>query len=57
MEYTTKLKISWKNDLRQSIGEQDVLNLRGQLNIIKCSPDLKMRIQRKEATVREITLK
>jgi hypothetical protein len=43
MEINTNLKISWRNDLRQSIAEQDILNLRNQLKIIKCSPELKMR--------------
>jgi hypothetical protein len=31
MGITNNLKISWKNDLWQAIGEQDVLKLRRQL--------------------------
>lgn len=35
MGITNNLKIIWKNDLRQSIVEQDVLNLRSQLRLIR----------------------
>lgn len=37
MGITNDLKIIWKNDLRQAIGEHDVLNLRSQLKLIRNS--------------------
>ncbi|MBW6535116.1 MAG: hypothetical protein K0B11_08915 [Mariniphaga sp.] len=43
MANTNKMKISWKNDLQQSVTEQDVLKLRKQLKTIQSSFDLKMR--------------
>lgn len=47
MTNTKKMKISWKNDLRQSIVENDVQNLRNQLKIIQNSSELNrnMRLQ------------
>jgi hypothetical protein len=43
MATINKLKISWKNDLWQSVVEQDVMKLRNQLKIIQSSPELKLR--------------
>ena len=40
MAITNKLKISWKNDLQQSVVEQDVLKLRNKLKSIQNSPEL-----------------
>ena len=40
MTNTYKMKISWKNDLQQSIVETDVQNLKNQLKIIQSSPEL-----------------
>jgi hypothetical protein len=50
MATSNKLKISWKNDLRHSVGEKDVLKLRNQLKIIRNSPELKMRDYRLSIT-------
>ncbi|RIH63418.1 hypothetical protein D1164_20025 [Mariniphaga sediminis] len=47
MTNTYKMKISWKNDLQQSIVETDVQSLRNQLKIIQSSSELNrnMRLQ------------
>ncbi len=42
MAIPNKMKISWKNDLRQSVAERDVLKLRNKLKTIQRSPELKM---------------
>jgi hypothetical protein len=52
MATSNKLKISWKNDLRHSVGEQDVIRLRNQLKIIKGSPELRMSNYRLNIEVR-----
>jgi hypothetical protein len=56
MVNTNKLKISWKNSLWQSIGEQDVMILRNQLKIIKSKYESKMTDYKIETIVREITM-
>jgi hypothetical protein len=43
MANTNKMKLSWKNDLQQSVTEQDVLKLRNQLKTIQSSDELKKR--------------
>ncbi len=43
MANTKKMKISWKNDLQQSVVEQDVIKLRNKLKTIQNTPELEMR--------------
>ncbi len=53
MATTNNFKKSWKNDLRQSVVEQDVLKLRNKLKIIQNSPEFKMSDYRLNTRVRE----
>gem|GEM_PF-3355516 len=53
MAINNKLKISWKNDIWQSVVEYDVLKLRNQF---KNSPELKMRDYRLNTQIRENNL-
>lgn len=53
MTNTNKMRISWKNELRQSVVEQDVLKLRDHLKAIQRSPELKMSDYKLNEQVRE----
>lgn len=56
MATTNNFKKSWKNDLRQSVVEMDVLKLRNKLKIIQNSPEFKMSDYRLNTRVRENNL-
>ena len=56
MTITNKSKMSWKNDIWQSVAEYDVLKLRNQVKIITSSPELKMRDYRFNAQIKENNL-
>lgn len=56
MATTNNFKKSWKNDLRQSVVEMDVLKLRNKLKFIQNSPEFKMSDYRLNTRVRENNL-